>query len=81
MAPNAEQSAVPAEYLHAQLTVFDAVYTPRQTRLLREAAERGCRTVAGLEMFLGQALVQFESWTGLQAPTSVMRSIIEQRLG
>ena len=81
MAPNVERSAVPAEFLHPRLTVFDAVYTPRQTRLLREATQRGCRTIEGLEMFLGQAIVQFEAWTGHQAPTAVMRGIIEQRLG
>ncbi len=81
MAPKHEQSVVPAAMLHAGLTVFDAVYTPRRTRLLLDAAEHGCRTVEGLEMFLGQALVQFELWTGQPAPREVMRAVIEQRLG
>jgi shikimate dehydrogenase len=81
MAPNSEQSVVPVELLHSQLTVFDAVYTPRQTRLLRDAAARGCRTIEGFEMFLGQALVQFELWTGQPAPREVMRSVIEKGLG
>jgi shikimate dehydrogenase len=81
MAPRSEQSVVPADLLHSKLTVFDAVYTPRRTRLLLDAAERGCRTVEGLEMFLGQALVQFELWTGQQAPREVMRAVIEKRLG
>ncbi len=81
MAPNGEQSLVAPELLHDGLTVFDAVYTPRRTRLLRDASERGCRTVEGLEMFLGQALVQFELWTGRQPPREVMRNVIEERLG
>jgi shikimate dehydrogenase len=81
MVPNIEQSIVPADSLHAGLTVFDAVYTPRRTRLLRDAAERSCRIVEGLEMFLGQALVQFELWTGKNPPRETMRAIIEQRLG
>ena len=81
MAPRSEQSVVPADLLHSKLTVFDAVYTPRRTRLLLDAAERGCRTVEGLEMFLGQALVQFELWSGQQAPREVMRAVIEKRLG
>ena len=81
MAPRSEQSVVPADLLHSKLTVFDAVYTPRRTRLLLDAAERGCRTVEGLEMFLGQALVQFELWAGQQAPREVMRAVIEKRLG
>jgi shikimate dehydrogenase len=81
MAPKADESVVPRELLHSRLTVFDAVYTPRRTRLLRDASERGCRTIEGLEMFLGQALVQFELWTGKQAPKDVMRRVIEERLG
>jgi shikimate dehydrogenase len=80
MAPNTENSVVPVECLHQGLTVFDAVYTPRRTRLLRDAAERGCRVIEGLEMFLGQALVQFELWTGRTPPRETMRAIIEQRL-
>lgn len=45
--------------------VFDAVYTPKVTRLLREAKECGVTTVSGLEMFVRQALKQFELFTGL----------------
>jgi len=81
MAPQVEASVVPAALLHAGLAVFDAVYTPRRTRLLRDAAERGCQVIEGLEMFLGQALVQFELWTGKPAPRETMRKVIEQRLG
>jgi shikimate dehydrogenase len=81
MEPKSEESVVPEELLHPSLTVFDAVYTPRRTRLLRDATARGCRTVEGLEMFLGQALVQFQLWTGQTAPKEVMRQIIEDRLG
>jgi shikimate dehydrogenase len=81
MHPNSEESVVPTELLHPGLTVFDAVYTPRRTRLLRDAAEHGCRTIEGLEMFLGQALVQFQLWTGREPPKQVMRAVIEDRLG
>jgi len=45
--------------------VFDAVYTPRITRLLREAEESGAITVSGSEMFVRQAYEQFEIFTGL----------------
>lgn len=45
--------------------VFDAVYMPRITRLLREAGECGAKTVSGIEMFIGQAYEQFEKFTGL----------------
>jgi 3-dehydroquinate dehydratase / shikimate dehydrogenase len=45
--------------------VFDAVYTPKVTRLLREAEESGATVVSGLEMFIRQAMGQFELFTGL----------------
>ena len=80
MHPNVEQSLVPPELLRAGLVVFDAVYNPRQTKLLREAQTAGCRTVSGLEMFLGQAYVQFELWTGQPAPRDIMRRVVEARL-
>jgi shikimate dehydrogenase len=80
MHPKVEQSLVPAELLHRDLVVFDAVYNPRRTRLLQDAEQAGCRTVAGLEMFLGQAYVQFELWTRQPAPRDVMRRIVESRL-
>ena len=51
--------------------VFDTVYTPPQTRLLRDAAAAGCVCVPGSTMFLGQAAAQFEAWTGLDAPATV----------
>ena len=81
MAPRIDASVVPAELLRPGLSVFDAVYTPRRTKLLCDAADRGARVVEGLEMFLGQALVQFELWTGQPAPRETMRRVIEQRLG
>lgn len=45
--------------------VFDAVYTPKITRLLREAQESGAKIVTGVEMFIGQAYEQYERFTGL----------------
>jgi shikimate dehydrogenase len=80
MTPDIGRSLVPAELLRPELTVFDAVYNPRRTRLISEAARRGCRVVEGMEMFLGQAMVQFERWTGRAAPADVMRKAIEARL-
>ncbi len=50
--------------LSAYCLVFDAVYTPRTTKLLREAAEVGAAVVSGVEMFIRQAYGQFELFTG-----------------
>ena len=80
MHPDEDRSLVPSRLWRPELVVFDAVYNPRRTRLLGSAAEAGCRTVEGAEMFLGQAVVQFELWTGRDAPVEVMRAVVEQRL-
>jgi len=54
--------------------VFDMVYDPLETPLLREAQRRGCSIVDGLEMLLAQAALQFEAWTGQSAPMDTMKS-------
>lgn len=51
--------------------VFDAVYTPKITRLLKEAEESGATIVTGLEMFMGQAYGQYENFTGLPGKLNV----------
>jgi 3-dehydroquinate dehydratase/shikimate dehydrogenase len=61
--------------------VFDTIYNPVQTRLLRLAAAAGCKTVTGLEMFINQAVAQFETWTAAPAPRDVMRKVVLERLG
>ncbi|HOB75200.1 MAG TPA: type I 3-dehydroquinate dehydratase [Phycisphaerae bacterium] len=63
-----------------QLTVFDTVYNPIESRLLREAREQGHQTIDGVAMFVGQAAAQFERWTGQTAPTDLMRDIVVRRL-
>jgi shikimate dehydrogenase len=80
MLPETERTLVPSKLLRSDLVVFDAVYNPRRTRLLRDAAANGCLVVEGMEMFLGQAMVQFELWTGKPAPMAAMRQVIEARL-
>jgi shikimate dehydrogenase len=80
MHPQEDRSLVPAQLLRPSVAVFDAVYNPRRTRLIRDAQQAGCQTVLGLEMFLGQAFVQFELWTGQPAPRDVMRKVVEAKL-
>jgi 3-dehydroquinate dehydratase/shikimate dehydrogenase len=72
--PNVDDSPVPSERLTSDLVVLDTVYNPPHTRLLNEAAQRGCRTISGIEMFIGQAAQQHAQWHGRPAPTAVMRS-------
>jgi shikimate 5-dehydrogenase len=60
--------------------VADVVPNPPQTRLLREAHDRGCRTLDGLGMLVAQAAVNMQLWTGIAADRSVMRRALEQAL-
>ncbi len=64
----------------ADTVVFDAVYNPIRTRLLRQAEEAGAKTIDGVEMFVRQAATQFTAWTGQVAPIALMREVIEGRL-
>ena len=73
MSPEIDATPVPAELLRADLTVFDVVYNPLQTRLLREAKAVGAQTIDGLEMLVRQGAVSFEIWTGVKPPVEVMR--------
>lgn len=80
MHPKTDETVIPKEILRSEQVVFDIVYTPRQTRLLKEAESVGCKTIPGLEMFVNQAVVQFELWTGQRAPVDVMRKVVEDTL-
>lgn len=56
--------------------VYDLVYTPLETNLLREARARDVFCVSGLEMFLGQARAQFRLWTGMDLPLAPLRQLV-----
>ena len=77
MPPLLEQSLVPLEALANFPIVIDAVYTPLETRLLREAKQRGCQAVSGVGMVIAQAAEQIRIWTGLDAPLDIMREAID----
>ena len=74
------ETPVPADALHDELTVLDAVYTPIETRLLRDAAAAGATTIDGAWMLLYQGVEAFEIWTGRDAPVDVMNSALRSRL-
>ena len=61
--------------------VLDMVYNPAETLLLRQAREQGKTVIAGLEMFIEQAVRQFEVWTGESAPRAVMERVAREALG
>lgn len=76
-----EVAAVPLRAEEANCRVlFDLVYNPRETELLRRARRRGIRTVPGWQMLVEQGAAQFEIWTGLRAPREVMRRAVRRGL-
>lgn len=81
MAPVTAETPVPRQLLHPKLTVFDIVYNPKETMLLRDARERGCNIVYGYKMLLHQAAAQFQLFTGHPAPLEVMESTLIKALG
>ncbi len=80
MAPKTEASLIPEGMLRSDQVVFDAVYTPFETKLLRDARKAGARTVPGLGMFVHQAAIQFELWTGESAPVETMTDAVRRAL-
>lgn len=75
-----EDSPVPAGALHGDLTVFDAVYRPLQTRLIRDAQAAGAKTIDGARMLLYQGAATFEIWTAHAAPVEEMERALYDRL-
>ncbi|MBL9091854.1 MAG: shikimate dehydrogenase [Planctomycetaceae bacterium] len=76
MFPKVDETPLAADALHPDAVVFDTVYNPEETKLVREARARGCQTVVGTEMFLRQATWQFRYFTGYEAPLEVMRAAL-----
>ena len=79
MHPNVGDTPIDASDLTGRY-VYDLIYNPTETRLLREAARAGCQTIGGLEMLVAQAHEQFYSWTGVRPPAGVMHEAALKRL-
>ena len=81
MHPNEDASLIPAEFFRPEQVIFDIVYTPLETKLLAEAKSRGLKVISGIDMFINQAVLQFERFTGVNAPIEVMRRVVMEHLG
>ncbi|MFW5770950.1 MAG: shikimate dehydrogenase [Spirochaetota bacterium] len=77
MHPNIENSPLPPDLIMKHHVVFDIVYSPRITRLLNMAKQKGCVILTGDNMLLHQACRQFTIWTGKEAPVDIMRQALE----
>ena len=71
----------PNSVLRAQCSVFDLVYNPPETKLMKIAKEKGSNAVNGLGMLVRQGALSFTIWTGLTAPIDVMWKAAKEALG
>jgi len=81
MYPNVDESIIPRALLRSDLIVYDLVYRPPQTKLLKEAKEVGATTIPGYKMLLEQAAESFRIWTGLEPPKEAMLKALKMELG
>ena len=80
MSPSVDETPVASSLLKPELIVFDIVYNPIKTRLLREAEQAGIKTISGLDMLVWQGALAFELWTRLKAPIEFMKETVIQGL-
>ena len=79
-APQDDTPLPASTFNRAGMVVFDTIYHPENTMLIKLARERGCQTVTGVDMFLRQAAVQFKLYTGQDAPIDVMVVALKHKL-
>jgi shikimate 5-dehydrogenase len=80
MHPNVDATPLPKESIKKDMAVFDTVYNPAETLLLRQAKEAGAKTIDGLSMFVNQACAQFRLFTGHDAHIESVRNTISNQL-
>ena len=80
MSPDVNGTLVEKRLLHPDMVIFDMIYHPLKTRLLREAEEVGAKTINGLSMLIHQGAASFEIWTGVEAPVDVMMKAAEEEI-
>jgi 3-dehydroquinate dehydratase/shikimate dehydrogenase len=78
--PHVDETPLHHSFLRPGLVVFDTIYTPEQTLLVKEARERGCHVITGVEMFIRQAALQFQHFTGQPAPIDLFRKVVRRAL-
>lgn len=80
MHPNVDDSPIHPGYLQPGMIVFDTVYNPETTLLVKDARTRDCRIVTGVELFVRQAAAQFQLFTGKPAQLEQLRQIVRRAL-
>lgn len=80
MHPNTDESPLHHSFLKPGLIVFDTIYTPETTLLVKEARARGCHVITGVDMFVRQAAQQFQLFTGQEPPHDFMYEVVRRAL-
>jgi 3-dehydroquinate dehydratase/shikimate dehydrogenase len=80
MHPNVDESPIHPSFLTPEMTVFDTIYTPETTMLVKDARARGCSTLTGVDMFVRQAELQFRLFTNREPPPGLMRTVVKRAL-
>ncbi|MFO0965549.1 MAG: shikimate dehydrogenase [Gemmataceae bacterium] len=80
MHPNVDECPIHASFLKPGLMVFDTIYTPETTMLIREAQSRGCHVLTGVDMFVRQAGLQFKLFTGKAPNLTLMEKLVRRAL-
>ncbi len=78
MHPNVDETPYDKHHLRPSMVVFDAVYNPENTMLIKNARKRNCTVVTGVDMFVRQACLQFQLFTGQEGPAGLMRDVIKR---
>ena len=80
MHPHLDDSPFDQTYLRPGMIVFDTIYNPEQTLLVKQARENACEVITGVDMFVGQAALQFRYFTGEDAPAEMMRQVVRRAI-
>jgi 3-dehydroquinate dehydratase/shikimate dehydrogenase len=80
MHPNVDDTPYDKHHLRPSMLVFDTVYNPESTVLIKDAKSRSCKVITGVDMFIRQAAIQFHLFTGLDAPAELMRETLRRAI-
>jgi shikimate dehydrogenase len=78
MTPDTDNMPIKSDLILKKHTVFDIVYSPHTTKLLKTSKGKGCKIIHGIEMLVNQGAKQFNIWTGKQAPVSAMKKAVKK---
>lgn len=81
MHPNVDESPISKTFLKPSMLVFDTVYNPESTLLIKDARARNCEVVTGVEMFVRQAQLQYFLFTRQEADPHRMREVLKRAIG